>query len=68
MQAIRRSFGLKPREIIETLNLLRPIYQKTAAYGHFGRNDPDFTWERTDKKEALRAVAGRLRAVGSLES
>src|SRR5499427_8283751 len=67
-QAIRRSFGLKPREIIETLNLLRPIYQKTAAYGHFGRNDPDFTWERTDKKEALRAVAGRLRAVGSLES
>jgi len=68
VQAIRRSFGLKPREIIETLNLLRPIYQKTAAYGHFGRNDPDFTWERTDKKEALRAVAGRLRAVGSLES
>jgi len=50
------------------LNLLRPIYQKTAAYGHFGRNDPDFTWERTDKKEALRAAAGRLRAVGSLES
>src|SRR5262245_2013773 len=67
-QAIRRCFGLKPREIIETLNLLRPIYQKTAAYGHFGRNDPDFTWERTDKKEALRAAAGRLRAVGSLES
>jgi len=67
-QAIRRCFGLKPRAIIETLNLLRPIYQKTAAYGHFGRNDPDFTWERTDKKEALRAAAGRLRAVGSLES
>jgi S-adenosylmethionine synthetase len=66
--AIRRSFGLKPREIIESLDLLRPIYQKTAAYGHFGRSDPDFTWERTDKKEALRAAAGRLRAVGSGES
>jgi len=68
VHAIRRSFGLKPREIIESLNLLRPIYQKTAAYGHFGRSDPDFTWERTDKKEALRAAAGRLRAVGSGES
>ena len=57
-QAIRRTFGLKPREIIESLDLLRPIYQKTAAYGHFGRTEKDFTWERTDKKEALRAAAG----------
>ena len=45
-------FGLKPREIIEHLDLLRPIYQKTAAYGHFGRSEKEFTWERTDKKDA----------------
>ncbi len=64
--AVRKVFGLRPREIIEHLDLLRPIYQKTAAYGHFGRSDKDFTWERTDKKEALReAVGGRnLRVVG----
>jgi S-adenosylmethionine synthetase len=64
--AIRQVFGLKPREIIEHLDLLRPIYQKTAAYGHFGREDKEFTWERTDKKEALRDAVGgaaRLRAV-----
>jgi len=42
----------------EILNLLRPIYKKTAAYGHFGRNDPDFTWERTDKVEELKKSAG----------
>ncbi len=40
------------------LDLLRPIYQKTAAYGHFGRDEPEFTWERTDKAQALRAEAG----------
>ncbi len=57
-EAIRKVFGLKPREIIEGLDLLRPVYQKTAAYGHFGRNDKDFTWERTDKKDALREAAG----------
>jgi len=64
-QAIRRTFGLKPREIIEHLNLLRPIFQKTAAYGHFGRQDDDFLWERTDKKDALREAIGgsRLRAL-----
>jgi S-adenosylmethionine synthetase len=62
---IRQTFGLKPREIIEHLDLLRPIYQKTAAYGHFGRSEKEFTWERTDKKDLLReAVAGsRLKAV-----
>ncbi len=65
-QAVRSTFGLKPREIIEHLDLLRPIYQRTAAYGHFGRQEKDFTWERTDLKEALRDAAGarRLRAVG----
>ncbi len=61
-------FGLKPREIIEHLDLLRPIYQKTAAYGHFGRADKDFTWERTDKKDALREAVGtaKLRAVSAV--
>jgi S-adenosylmethionine synthetase len=55
---VREVFPLKPRQIIEYLDLLRPIYRKTAAYGHFGRNDPDFTWERTDKAEELRRAAG----------
>lgn len=53
--AVRKYFPLTPKWIIETLQLRRPIYQKTAAYGHFGRNDPDFTWERTDLAEVLRA-------------
>jgi len=66
-EAVRRTFGLKPREIIDHLDLLRPIYQKTASYGHFGRSDKEFTWERTDKKDALRDATGesRLKAVGS---
>jgi S-adenosylmethionine synthetase len=67
-QAVRQTFGLRPREIIENLDLLRPIYQKTAAYGHFGRSEKEFTWERTDKKDALIAALGgsaRLKAVGS---
>ncbi len=66
-EAVRRTFGLKPREIIDHLDLLRPIYQRTASYGHFGRSDKDFTWERTDKKDALRDAAGeaRLKAVGN---
>jgi S-adenosylmethionine synthetase len=55
---IREHFDLRPRAIIHTLNLLRPIYTPTAAYGHFGREDPDFTWERTDKAAALRDAAG----------
>jgi S-adenosylmethionine synthetase len=65
-EAVRRTFGLKPREIIEHLDLLRPIYQRTAAYGHFGRSEKEFTWERTDKKDALREAIGAraLRAVG----
>lgn len=52
--AVRKVFPLKPREIIEHLKLLRPIYRKTAAYGHFGRDDPDFSWEKTDKTEELK--------------
>lgn len=55
---IREIFPLRPRDIIRELNLRRPIYRKTAAYGHFGRIDEDFTWERLDKVEALRQAAG----------
>jgi S-adenosylmethionine synthetase len=55
---IRAHFKLTPRGIIESLNLRRPIYKKTAAYGHFGRNDPDFTWEATGKAASLASDAG----------
>ena len=55
---IRAHFKLTPRGIMETLDLRRPIYKKTAAFGHFGRCEPEFTWERTDKANALRADAG----------
>ena len=57
-RAVREVFGLTPRQIIEGLDLLRPIYQATASYGHFGREEKAFTWERTDKKGALQAAAG----------
>jgi len=55
---VRDNFKLTPKGIIEYLNLRRPIYCKTAAYGHFGRNDPEFTWEKTDKAEKLASDAG----------
>ncbi|HEX3111399.1 MAG TPA: methionine adenosyltransferase, partial [Thermoanaerobaculia bacterium] len=55
---VRDHFKMTPRGIMESLNLRRPIFKKTAAYGHFGRNEPEFTWEKTDKAEALRAAAG----------
>jgi S-adenosylmethionine synthetase len=57
-QIVTEVFDLRPRAIIEHLDLLRPIYRKTSAYGHFGRNDPDFTWERTDMVDQIRAKAG----------
>jgi S-adenosylmethionine synthetase len=57
-ELVRKNFALTPKGIIESLNLRRPIYQKTAAYGHFGRNDADFTWEATDKAAALAEQAG----------
>lgn len=57
-ELVRKHFKLTPRWIIEHLNLRRPIYRKTAAYGHFGRDDPDFTWEKTDLAETLRLEAG----------
>jgi S-adenosylmethionine synthetase len=55
---VREKFDLRPRAIIEYLDLLRPIYKKTAAYGHFGRTEPGFTWEKTDRADELRAAAG----------
>lgn len=57
-QAVKDTFDLRPRAIIEHLDLLRPIYRKTAAYGHFGRNEPEFTWEKTPQAEELRSRAG----------
>jgi S-adenosylmethionine synthetase len=56
--AVREIFPMKPAEIIKALDLKRPIYCKTAAGGHFGRNDPDFTWEKTDRADALRRIVG----------
>ena len=55
---VREHFELTPKGIIESLDLRRPIYRKTAAFGHFGRTEPDFTWEHTDKADALRSAAG----------
>ncbi|MEU6407080.1 methionine adenosyltransferase domain-containing protein, partial [Streptomyces sp. NPDC046985] len=57
-KAIDEVFDLRPAAIIRDLDLLRPIYSQTAAYGHFGRELPDFTWERTDRVDALREAAG----------
>ena len=57
-ELVKKHFDMRPRAIIENLKLLRPIYRKTAVYGHFGREDPDFTWERTDKADLLRKEAG----------
>lgn len=57
-KTIRKNFNLTPKGIIETLNLRRPIFKKTAVYGHFGRNDPDFTWEKTDMAETLKRETG----------
>ena len=58
-RAVCEVFSFKPAAIIKQLNLLRPIYSKTTNYGHFGKNDPDITWEKTDKAEALRKAAGK---------
>jgi S-adenosylmethionine synthetase len=55
---VRELFPLKPAGIIAHLDLRRPIFRHTAAYGHFGRNEPEFTWERTDKAEELRQAVG----------
>jgi S-adenosylmethionine synthetase len=57
-ELVHEHFDLRPAAILRDLDLMRPIFAKTAAYGHFGRSDHDFTWERTDKADALRAAAG----------
>ena len=57
-ELVQKHFDLRPRGIVQMLDLLRPIYSKTAAYGHFGRDEPEFHWEAMDKVEALRADAG----------
>lgn len=57
-ELVSAHFDLRPKGIVQMLDLLRPIYAKTAAYGHFGREEPEFSWERTDKAEALKAAAG----------
>ena len=57
-QLVATHFDLRPKGIVQMLDLLRPLYTKTAAYGHFGREEPEFTWERTDKVQVLRAAAG----------
>ena len=58
LDLIKKHFDLRPAAIIETLNLRRPIYRQTAAYGHFGRDDLDLPWEKTDKAKVLKAEAG----------
>jgi S-adenosylmethionine synthetase len=58
LELIEKHFDLRPGAIIRDLDLRRPIFRKTAAYGHFGRDDRDFTWEKTDKAEILRREAG----------
>jgi S-adenosylmethionine synthetase len=63
VELVREHFQMNPRGIMETLKLRRPIFKKTAAYGHFGRTEPEFTWELTDKAESLRAAAGVGEAV-----
>src|SRR5271157_1074909 len=58
LELVQKNFDMRPKAIIEELDLLRPIYRKTAVFGHFGREDPDFTWEKTDKAQVLREDAG----------
>ncbi|HXX88410.1 MAG TPA: methionine adenosyltransferase domain-containing protein, partial [Candidatus Acidoferrum sp.] len=57
LELVKKSFDMRPRAIIDHLKLLRPIYKKTSVFGHFGRNDPDFTWEKTDKVDILKTDA-----------
>jgi len=57
-EIVKEVFDFRPAAIIEYLDLLRPIYRKTATYGHFGRNEPEFTWERTNMVDVLREKAG----------
>jgi S-adenosylmethionine synthetase len=65
LELIKQHFDLRPAAFRQYLQLHRPIYQQTAAYGHFGREEPDFTWEATDKAQALREAAGLGAIVGA---
>jgi S-adenosylmethionine synthetase len=58
VELIEKNFSFKPKDIIDYLDMRRPIFKKTAAYGHFGRPEPEFTWERTDMAENLKEQAG----------
>ena len=64
-EVVRETFKLTPKAIIETLDLRRPVYKPTAAYGHFGRTGPGFTWEKTDRADALRKAAGATAEVAA---
>jgi S-adenosylmethionine synthetase len=64
-EIVRANFDCRPGALIRELNLLRPIYQKTAAYGHFGRTDAEFLWERTNKADALKAAAKKFHPAGN---
>jgi hypothetical protein len=64
-RAVCEVFSFKPAAIIKQLNLLRPIYSKTTNYGHFGKSDPDITWEKPDKVDALKKAIGKATAVAS---
>jgi S-adenosylmethionine synthetase len=66
-ELVRANFDCRPGALIRELGLLRPIYQKTAAYGHFGRNDPDFAWERTNRADALRSAAKKFVGVNGAD-
>jgi S-adenosylmethionine synthetase len=63
-EIVRANFDCRPGALVRELNLLRPIYQKTAAYGHFGRNEPEFTWEKTNKADALKSAAKKYFSAG----
>ncbi|MBR9691214.1 methionine adenosyltransferase domain-containing protein, partial [Candidatus Woesearchaeota archaeon] len=65
---VRKHFPIKPADILSELRLRRPIYQKTAAYGHFGRDDPDFTWEKIDKVDILKKEADLINKVSEEEN
>ena len=65
ISAVKSVFSFQPADIITQLNLRRPIYKKTTNYGHFGKNDPDITWEKTDKVEALKKAIGKFGALGN---
>src|SRR5581483_320983 len=65
-QAVCEVFSFKPAAIIKQLNLLRPIYSKTTNYGHFGKSDPEITWEKTDKVDALRRAIGKTATVSAV--